>query len=98
MQPYQIVIQLGGTIALNFLSQAERDQVMHDINHLAEAPFPPEAPGVYRVQGPPEFLVLPTLDRLRVVYTVGPDRIVTIQDIINQDLVDRYFRQPTAVA
>jgi hypothetical protein len=85
-------------IALNFLSPTERDQVMRDINRLAESPFPPEAPSVYRLQGPPEMLVLPTLDRLRVIYTVGPDRILSIQDIINQDLADRYFRQPTAVA
>jgi hypothetical protein len=97
MQPYRIVIQQSATIALNFLSPAERDEVMRDINRLAESPFPPEAPSVYRVQGPPEMLVLPTLDRLRVIYTVGPDRTLAIQDIINQDLEFDVARGPAKV-
>jgi mRNA-degrading endonuclease RelE of RelBE toxin-antitoxin system len=99
MQPYQIEIRPSVTMRLNSLSQAERNEVMSDIERLAADPFPPAARNTYLAAGPldgetGQVFVLKTLGRLRVLYTVRPDRTVVVMTIANQDLADRYFRTP----
>jgi hypothetical protein len=97
MDRHRIVIERAAEIALNFLFPAEREQVMHDLEDLGDLPFPPEASNVHRVKGSPEMLVLRTLDQLLIVFARGCDGTIVVQDLVNQGIIDRYFRDAAPV-
>ena len=98
MERHHIIIERAAEIALNFLLPSEREQVMEDLLGLSDKPFAPEADNTHDVEGPQDLLVLPTLGRLRVVYTRGPDGTIVVQDVVNQGIIDRYFRKAAPVA
>jgi hypothetical protein len=100
MERYRIEIGRSVAFGLDFLSDAEREQVMRDIERLRENPFPPDAPGVYVAPGAPDgdVFVLPTLGNLRVLFTVGPDHTIFLKNIVNQELVDSIFEAPRSPA
>lgn len=100
MEPYRIEIGRSMAFSLGFLSDAEREQVMRDVERLRDNPFPPDAPGVYVAPGAPngDVFVLPTLGDLRVLFTVGPDRTIFLKNIISQELVDSIFEAPRSPA
>jgi len=97
MNQDRIVIERAAEIALDFLLPAEREQVMHDISGLVEKMLNPEA-NERRVEEPSELHLAPTLGRLRIVYTRRADGAIVVQDVVNQGIIDRYFRKSAPVA
>jgi hypothetical protein len=93
MEPYQIEIGRSMAFALGFFSDAEREQVMRDVERLRDSPYPPEAPGVYVAPGAPkgDVFVLPALGDFRVLFTLKPDRTIFLKNIISQEAADYMF-------
>jgi hypothetical protein len=80
--------------ALSSLAPADRDRVSASIDRLRiEGAQPSGVPHVYAVRGPEDqaMFVLRATPTLRVLFSVNGD-LVVIRDVVNHDIIDRYFR------
>ena len=94
MDTVRTTFELSAEIALATLRPEERDQVLATLRRLgADSSTIQKSPMVKKIGGSPGLFVLRVGERLRVLFSIEPDRSVLVRDIVSQGQVDAYRRQ-----
>jgi hypothetical protein len=91
-EKFRIEYRASALAVLKSLSQADQLHVGAAINKLEDGPRPQFA-HVDKIRGAQELYVLSATDSLRVIFLARADRTIQIQDLVNNEIVSRYFAE-----
>jgi hypothetical protein len=92
----KVFIAHSALIGMNSLSPDERNHILETLARLADLP-PEQWPGDHvHLRRPQSALyILDATDQLRVFFRRGSDGTLTIEDLVLQETLDRYFSAPS---
>jgi hypothetical protein len=91
-EKFRIEIRASAHAVLKALSQADHLAVLTALAKLEEGPRTPFL-HIQKIHGAQELYVLRATDSLRVIFLARPDRTIQVQDVVNSEIVGRYFAE-----